>query len=198
MMMRPLLIALATTLPADGPRAWDFDTTPVGSTPEGLRPEVGTWEVVASDGGRALKQTAQNEDDAYNVALIDGTEAADVDLSVRFRAVAGRLDQGGGLVWRARDARNYYVARYNPLEENLRVYKVVHGIRSQLNTAEIPHTPGWHTLRITMTGDHIRCYYEGRPALDLRDPTFAEPGLVGLWSKSDARTEFDDLELKRP
>jgi hypothetical protein len=176
-------------------RSWTFDDEATGRIARGFTGEVGSWAVVASDSGKALAQSAKNADPVFNIALADDTRARDLDLSVRLKAVAGELDQGGGLVWRARDAKNYYLARYNPLEDNFRVYKVVDGKRTQFQNADIPHTLGWHTLRVTMEGDHIRCFYDGKPYLDVKDTTFPEGGKVGLWSKSDARSEFDDLTL---
>ncbi len=121
-----------------------------------------------------------------------------MDLTVRFHAIAGKFDQGGGLVWRAKDGRNYYIARYNPLEDNFRVYTVVDGQRTQLQNADIPRSDGWHTLRVTMRGDHIQCFYDGKKSLDVHDTTFTKPGHIGLWTKADARTRFDDLTFRRP
>ena len=127
--------------------------------------------------------------------LIDGTNAKDVDLTVKVKAVEGVRDQGGGLVWRARDAKNYYLARYNPLEDNYRLYKVVGGKRTLIKNADITHTDGWHTLRVTMTGDRIACYYDGKKYLEAKDATFPGAGKIGLWSKADAQSQFDDLTL---
>jgi hypothetical protein len=122
----------------------------------------------------------------------------DVDVSVRLKAVAGANDQGGGLVWRAKDAKNYYIARYNHLEDNYRVYKVVDGKRTMFLSANITHDDAWHPLRVTMVGDHIECYYDGKKYLDVRDSTFPGAGKIGLWSKSDAQSHFDDLTLVTP
>ena len=113
-----------------------------------------------------------------------------------FKSIAGVIDQGGGPIWRAKDARNYYIARYNPLEDNYRVYTVVEGKRHQLMSANIPHSPGWHTLRITMTGSTIQCFYDGEAHLELEDSTFTEAGKVGLWTKADAQTHFDDVKVR--
>jgi hypothetical protein len=119
-----------------------------------------------------------------------------VDLSVKMKAIAGREDQGGGLAWRAKDAKkNYYVARYNPLEDNYRLYKVEMGRRNQNQSADLPHSDGWHTLRVTMEGDHIQCFYDGKLFLEAKDPTFPGPGKIGLWPKADARSHFDDLKV---
>ena len=109
----------------DTKRVWTFDEEATGQIAKGFTNEVGEWSVVASDKGKALAQSAKNPNAVFNITLISDTSAKDVDLSVRMKAVAGETDQGGGLVWRAKDARNYYLARYNPLEDNYRLYKVV-------------------------------------------------------------------------
>lgn len=181
-----------------GAKAWHFDADPVGKIAPGFVGEVGTWEVVRDGEGRVLAQRAKNSNPTFNVALVEGVEARDVDISVKIKAVAGELDQGGGLVWRARDAKNYYVARYNPLEENYRVYKVEAGKRTQLQSADVPDEGGWRTLRVTMTGPRIRCFLDGKELLDVADSTFPEAGTIGLWSKADAQTYFDDLTLASP
>jgi hypothetical protein len=128
--------------------------------------------------------------------LVDDTSAQDVDLKVEMRAIAGELDQGGGLVWRAKDAKNYYLARYNPLEDNYRLYTVVAAKRTMLRDAKIERVAGVHTLRVTTRGDHVECFFDGRKILDAIDSTFAAPDKIGLWTKSDAQTQFDNLSLK--
>ena len=188
-----LLLALLGLMSAD--RTWTFEEDPVGATPRGFVGAEGRWEVVQTPEGRVLAQTASNPDKTFNVALVAGTEAADVALSVRVRAGEGVEDRGGGLVWRARDARNYYIARWNPLEDNFRVYKVVDGVRTMFQDAPAPRRAGWRTVGVVMTGDHITCTLDGVKLLDLRDPTFREAGRVGVWSKADARSFFDDLRV---
>src|SRR6516165_7394152 len=108
-------------------RTWKFDDEANGQIAKGFVGEVGTWTVVGSDQGKALAQSAKNPNSVFNITLAADTNARDVDLSVRMKAVAGEIDQGGGLVWRAKDKGNYYLARYNPLEDNFRLYKVVDG-----------------------------------------------------------------------
>src|SRR5436305_1431602 len=181
-------------LAADGAkRTWTFDDEADGRIARGFTNEVGEWKVVASDRGKALAQSAKNGNSVFNITLIGDTNAKDVDLTVRMKAVAGETDQGGGLVWRARDAKNYYLVRYNPLEDNYRLYKVVDGKRILLLNADITHSDGWHTLRVTMSGDQIACYYDGKKSLEAKDTTFPEGGKIGLWSKADAQSQFDDL-----
>ena len=109
--------------------------------------------------------------------------------------MAGKNDQGGGLVWRAKDAKNYYIARYNPLEDNFRVYKVEGGKRTMFENAKVPGDMEWHTLRITMKGSKITCYLDGKKHLEAEDSTFPEAGRIGLWSKADAQSYFDDLTV---
>lgn len=192
-----ILCCLAPPLLAaeSGPRVWTFDDDVTGQIAKGFKGEVGTWTVVDVGQGKALAQTAKNSDATFNIALLPETSAKNVDISVVMKAIAGELDQGGGIVWRAKDAKNYYLARYNPLEDNYRVYKVVDGKRMQLQSVKIAATPGPHTLRITMSGEHIECYYDGKKFLDHSDATFAGPGMIGLWTKADAQTQFDNLTL---
>jgi hypothetical protein len=181
----------------NGKKSWNFDVDKAASIAGGFTSEVGEWKIVA-DGSAPSKpnvfaQIAKNERPVFNVALAPDTSYANLDISVQLKSIAGQIDQGGGVVWRARDAKNYYIARYNPLEDNYRVYKVEEGRRTQLGTAEVKRSEGWHTLRVTMNGDHIECLYDGKKYLDISDSTFKSAGMIGLWSKADAQTHFDDL-----
>jgi hypothetical protein len=180
----------------DTNRTWTFEDDAAGAAPKGFSPAVGEWTVVTADGGKVLAQSARNANPVFNVVLVDDTKAKDVDLSVKLKAIAGEYDQGGGLVWRAKDAKNYYIARFNHKEDNFRVYKVVDGVRSQpFQNADVKHHDGWTVVRVTMKGDHIECYLDGKKYLDVRDGTFSDAGKIGVWSKSDARSQFDDLTL---
>ena len=192
------VVMMTTSLQAQvGRKVWNFDTDKTGSIARGFTNEVGNWKVVVdtttSSKPIVLAQLAKSSQPTFNVALVSEPRYKHLDVSVRMKAIAGRIDRGGGLVWRAKDAKNYYIARYNPLEDNYRVYTVVNGQRSQLESADIKHTSGWHTLRVTMTADRIECYFDGKKYLDVKDSTFREAGKIGLWTKSDAQTHFDDL-----
>lgn len=177
---------------------FDFEGDRPGQSAQGFTAAVGTWRVVETSQGKVLAQTAENPDDTFNVILADAPRAKDLDLSVKFKAISGKNDQGGGLVWRARDAKNYYVARFNPLEDNFRVYKVVEGKRTMFQSADVKLQEGRHTLRVVMVGAKIGCELDGKRWLEVEDSTFTEAGQVGLWTKSDAHTEFDDLTLSEP
>jgi Domain of Unknown Function (DUF1080) len=178
------------------PRGWKAEQTGKG--------EGSVWKVVAdptapSGTGLVLAQTAQGPRALFNLCVADGTRFKNGRLRVAFKAVAGKEDQGGGLVWRYRDANNYYVARMNPLEDNFRVYKVVNGRRTQLATTkdDVKVAAGtWHTLEVRVAGDHIEGFLDGKKYLDVRDATFPAAGAVGLWSKADAQTRFDGLSVK--
>ena len=170
-------ISIALVAASDGPkRAWDFESDEVGKIAAGFSNEAGRWVVEQVGPNRVLGQKAESDDETFNVALVGGTTARDLDLSVRLRAVAGKDDRGGGLVWRARDARNYYIARYNPLEDNFRVYKVEGGKRTMFADAKVAGDAGWHTLRVTMTGSKIACYLDGKKHLEVEDATFPGGG----------------------
>jgi hypothetical protein len=193
------LVGVAAYANDEQKRNWTFDDDVAGAVPRGFTPGVGDWSVVSTGDGKVLAQTASNDNPVFNVILADDTNAKDVDISVKVKALAGNFDQGGGLVWRAKDAKNYYIARYNHKEDNFRVYKVVDGKRSQpFQNADIKHHDGWTIVRVTMKGDHIECYVDGRKYLDVHDATFAETGKIGIWCKSDARSQFDDMTLTSP
>ncbi|HLQ38490.1 MAG TPA: hypothetical protein VK348_11855, partial [Planctomycetota bacterium] len=114
----------------------------------------------------------------------------------RIHADSGSEDQGGGLLWRAKDADNYYLARWNPLEDNLRAYKVVGGRRSMFQSAEIKADASqWHTLRIRARGNSCEVSFDGKAMLSFTDDTFSQAGKVGVWTKADAASSFDDLEV---
>lgn len=188
-----------STAAQDKTRSWNFDAEKAGAIAAGFTNEVGEWKILADGSAptkpNVLAQLAKNERPVFNVALANETSYTNVDITVKFKAIAGVIDQGGGVVWRACDSKNYYIARYNPLENNFRVYKVEGGRRAQLGTSDIKGSEGWHTLRVTMTGDHIECSYDGKKYLDVNDSTFKEAGQIGLWTKADAQTHFDDLTV---
>jgi hypothetical protein len=180
-------------------RSWNFDKEAPG-LPAAFSQEVGEWRIAADESapskGQVLAHTAKSSGPTFNLALVKETSFQDLELSVRMKAVAGQVDQGGGLVWRAKDKGNYYIARYNPLEDNYRVYKVVDGKRTQLGSADVEKVPGWREVRVTMKGERIECYLDGKKFLDAVDSTFKEAGKVGLWTKADAQTLFDDLAVR--
>lgn len=191
-----------------GPQAWDFEDAAVGKLPSGWTAaktgegEGSVWKVVedksAPSGARVLAQVAAGPRPLFNLCVAADTSLQDLDISVALKAVEGKIDQGGGVIWRYADANNYYIARYNPLEENYRLYTVVDGKRTQLATKEGLKAPAgeWHTLAVQMKGDAIQCSLNGTKHLEAMDGTFTKAGKIGLWTKADAQTYFDKLETK--
>ena len=204
------LLFLAGTAVAGEPKpmSFDFEGETVGAVPKGWTvAKTGTgegsvWKIAedptAPKGPKVLAQTAASPSAVFNLCVADASAFKDVEVRVAFKAIKGQADQGGGLVWRYKDANNYYIARFNPLESNYRVYKVVDGKRTQLATKEeLKHPAGeWHTLSIQMKGNAIVCLLDGKQHLAAKDDTFAAPGKVGLWTKADAQTYFDDFQAK--
>jgi hypothetical protein len=176
------------------PRGWSAAQTGDGSG--------SVWKVVAdastpSKTGFALAQSAKGANALFNICVSDQARfGPNVRLKVSLKAIEGELDQGGGLVWLYQDAKNYYVTRFNPLEDNFRLYYVKDGKRIQLATKEGIELDkkAWHTIDVTHTRDAITCTLDGKFKLEVLDKTFAEPGKVGLWTKADARTYFDGFE----
>ena len=203
------LTVMAAARPEGG--LLNLEKTPIGQLPPGWSAAKtgqgpgSVWKVVedrsAPGGPRVLAQTsAEGPNPLFNLCIADRTNYQDLDLSVALKAVAGKIDQGGGPIWRCRDANNYYIARMNSLEDNFRIYKVVDGKRRQLYSAEIKAPPSdqWHTIRIVHQGKRIRCFLNGKPLIEIDDDTFLSPGKIGLWTKADAQTRFADLKIRAP
>jgi hypothetical protein len=135
--------------------------------------------------------------DRFPLAILDNMSLRDGDVSVRIKPVAGREDQAGGLVWRYRDANNYYLARANALEENVALYKVENGRRIPLGPGvrhDIPSN-GWSILKVSVRGNRFQVYLDHRRILQGWDNTFATAGKVGLWTVADSVTYFDDFRV---
>ena len=183
----------------------DFEAMPPGAPPQGFTLGLTgggpppRWVVLedpsAPAGPHVLAETSRDRTDArFPVAILDGFEARDVAVSTRFRPVDGRVDQAAGLVVRFRDARNYYVARANALEDNVRLYRVVDGRRIQFAGAEAPIPRNrWQMLGLAVRGDRFEVSLEGRVLFVATDRTFAGAGRIGLWTKADSLTHFDAL-----
>ena len=186
-------------------RRWNFDKDPVGATPadwlvkqNNPTKELAKWTVEADSGAASkpnvLNVKTENGNATFNLLLNQKAIYRDVNLMVKIRGNTGQDDQGGGLVWRCHDENNYYLCRINPLESNFRVYKVVDGRRIQLQSADFETPTGkWFTLRVRMKGNEIACYCDGKKWLEVRDDTFKGAGMIGLWTKSDACSSFDNL-----
>lgn len=160
------------------------------TNPAGRR---GRWVVESAS---TVRIEARNKGQGYNLLLSADRYPADLRISVDVQAVSGEEDRGGGIVWRAVDENNYYVARWNPLEDNVRFYKVVDGVRTQLSGAELSVAPAEpHRLSVEATGETVRVSLDGSELVTASDATFGGPGRCGLWTKADASTRFAHLEI---
>lgn len=194
--------------PAPAQAEWNFDKNEVGKLAIGWRvgqtggtSAVGRWTVIkeegAASGPNVLKLETQAESGIFNLCIAEKPTFKDLDISVRLKANSGNEDQGGGPIWRCKDENNYYICRINPLEENFRVYKVENGKRSQLKSEKIETKTGqWYEVRAVMVDDKIECYVDGKKYLEVTDATFKDAGMVGLWSKADASSSFDNVVVR--
>lgn len=204
------VVLLGATARADegNARTIEFPKDSLGKLPAGWKADhtnkggAGEWKVLAdatapSKKGHVLAQTGKSPNPVFNLCVADDTRSTDLEVSVMFKSNDGIRDQGGGIVWRYADADNYYIARFNPLEDNYRLYKIVAGKRIQLATKEeITLASGsWHRLTVRMTGDQIECQLDGKKLLEAKDDTFRTAGKVGLWTKADAQTSFDQFVI---
>lgn len=189
---------------------WNFDKDEVGKTPAGWRVaetkgtgKTGKWTVAADEFApsrpNVLKVETAADDGTYNLMIAENTSFKDLFLRVRVKADGGKVDQGGGLIWRCKDENNYYICRINPLERNFRVYKVEGGKRTQLAGEALETKTGqWYEVWAVMIGDRIECYADGRKVLEATDDTFKDAGMVGLWTKADASSSFDYMAVYAP
>ena len=189
----PFRLDLTNSKVGELPAGWS-----VAKTGEGPGGEWSVVEDTAAPEGKALAQTSdQGPNPLFCLCVAGEPRFQNLELTVSIKAVAGKLDQGGGPVWRYQNADNYYIARVNPLENNYRVYKVVNGKRTQLGSLDVTVPTGeWRVLRVVHSGDHIRCYVDDQLCLDVHDSTFADSGQIGLWTKADAQTRFANLHVR--
>lgn len=193
-------------------RKVDFTQDAVDQPPKGFefghtagvgRP--GKWVVQSEGTNKVLAQIdADSTRSRFPVAVLSGVVTADSDVSVRFKPVSGRVDQAAGLVWRYQNSDNYYIVRANALEDNVVLYKVENGKRIDLPVKGEGRTYGkksevpvgqWSTLRVVATGRLFEVHFNGAKLYEVEDATFAQPGKVGVWTKADSVTQFDDLTV---
>jgi hypothetical protein len=189
--------------PATGgePKAASFDFEDVeAERPPGFLPYRGLWEVRGEDAPKPNQVLLQDSSvEPWTTCLVTGPglALADGKASVRWKPVSGAGDQTGGIVFRATDRRTYYLARANALEDNLRIYVVRKDERTQIASVDVkaPAKGAWHTLEVSFVGTKLTATLDGKDAVSVADDTFAR-GWVGLWTKADSVTEFDDLKVE--
>jgi hypothetical protein len=195
-------------------QAVNFDTASAGSVPKGwsvaMTHEGGAprWEVVADDSAPSkpyvLAQTSTDRTSGrFPLAILETARLRDGWVSVRFKTISGERDQAAGIVWRYRDPNNYYIVRANALEDNVVLYKVENGTRTALppkgtpsKTYGVKHKVAkqtWSALRVAFTGRVFEVYFDDQKIMEVEDATFFDAGKVGLWTKADSVTHFDDF-----
>ena len=186
---------------------YNFDSDATGQLPAKFHQALTggggpvSW-VIQQDGSapsnpNVLTQTSADKTDyRFPLAVADEGSFQNLELSVKFKAISGEIDRAGGFVFRLKDANNYYVVRANALEDNFNIYHVVHGMRRQIKGSRVKVSSGeWHELRVEAVGDMITCYFDGDKKIEATDETFKDAGKIGLWTKADSVTSFDDLKV---
>ena len=185
----------------------DFETAEVGHLPAGFsvaltgRGTPGAWRILddptAPSGGKVLAQTSTEKTSyRFPLCVYDQLTPTDVTVSIRFKAVTGTVDQAAGLVARFKDQDNYYIVRANALEHNVRLYKVERGDRKQFAGVDVKIPSGqWQRLTLEVKGIHFKVLLNDALLFEADDPTFRNAGKVGLWTKADSVTYFDDLTI---
>src|SRR6058998_1618407 len=197
-LLRMIVTTMATAL-ADAETV-NFDDMKAGVPPPGwtaTQTGSGTakWTVDKDNSApskpNVLKQSGQA---TFPVCFKNGTSIKDGFVDVKFKPIAGKEDQAGGVIWRLQDANNYYIARANALENNVTIYHTIKGKRTENKRANMEVASGtWHTLRVDFKGNHFTVTFDGRKAIEWDDDTFKNPGKVGIWTKADSVTAFDDF-----
>src|SRR6266704_3661263 len=177
-----------------------FDTAETGKPPAGwTASQTGSghaiWAVVADPSAPSKPNVLKQSGTAtYPVCIKDNTNITDGVVEVKFKPIAGKEDQAGGVLWRAKDVNNYYVARANALEDNVTIYDTVNGRRTERKRTNMKVASNqWHTLRVDFQGNHFTVTYDGKKAIEWDDQTFKDAGKVGVWTKADSVTLFDDF-----
>jgi hypothetical protein len=200
MLRLSLLSALAIFMSDSTAMPIDFDQTPVGSLPAGwISGSTGggnpKWSVEADPSApskpRVLMQSGSG---TYPWAVNREVRLEDGFVEVKFKPISGRRDQAGGVVWRWKDGDNYYVARGNALENNVSLYHTTGGARKTIKYVDAPVAPAvWHALRVEFSGTRTRVLLNGKAYIEVDDRNISGPGAVGVWTKADSVTVFDDF-----
>src|SRR5882762_7982143 len=201
--MRTLLIAsLASTAVAalSSADTVNFDNFKTGATPPGwTATQTGTgsakWFVEKDDSAPSKPNVLKQSGEAtFPVCIKNDTNIKDGFVEVKFKPISGKEDQAGGVIWRLQDANNYYIARANALENNVTIYHTIRGKRTEKKRTNMKVASGeWHTLRVDFIGNQFTVTFDGKKAIQWDDDTFKNAGKVGVWTKADSITGFDDF-----
>ncbi len=178
----------------------NFDDLKTGAPPPGWTATLtgkgeAKWVVVADDTAPSKPNVLKQSGEAtYPVCFKNDTRLKDGYVAVKFKPVAGKEDQAGGVIWRCQDADNYYIARANALEDNLTIYHTINGKRVSFKNVDVKVASGvWHTLRVEFQGNKFTVTLDGQKLIEATDDSFSQAGKVGVWTKADSVTLFDDF-----
>jgi len=197
--MKTIFLTAALAVSANAETV-NFDASKTGESPAGWTcTKTGSgapkWAVVTDDSAPGKPNVLKQSGEAtYPVALKDDTSLKDGFVEVKFKPVAGKEDQAGGVIWRAKDADNYYIARANALEDNVTIYHTIKGKRVSFKNVNTKVASGvWHTLRVDFAVNKFTVTFDGGKVIEASDDSFSEAGKVGVWTKADSVTLFDDF-----
>jgi hypothetical protein len=179
------------------------DATPGAPPPGWTATKTGSgspkWVVVADDTAPSKPNVLKQSGEAtYPVCIKEDTSLKDGFVEVKFKPVSGKEDQAGGVIWRAKDADNYYIARANALEDNVTIYHTIQGKRVSFKNVDMRVKSGeWHTLRVDFAVNKFIVTFDGKKVIEATDESFADAGKVGVWTKADSVTLFDDFSYTR-
>jgi len=180
----------------------NFDNETPGTLPPhwvGTQTGRGTakWSIEKADDAPSKPNVLKQSGEAtFPVCVKEDTQLKDGFVEVKFKPVAGKEDRAGGVIWRCNDANNYYIARANALEDNVTIYHTIGGRRVAFKSANTKVASGvWHTLRVDFRGSHFTVTYDGTKVIEADDTSFADAGKVGVWTKADSVTLFDDFSF---
>jgi hypothetical protein len=188
-----IMITIDKMTPGAAPTDFEFARTGQGGPAQ--------WTVTSDTSaavGLAIEQTSTDRTDyRFPLAIYQSVVASNVDVTIRFKPVAGKVDQAGGIAVRLSDPDNYYVARANAVEDNVRFYRVVKGQRVQIEGANTKVTANeWHQLGLRAEGPRFNITFDGKQLFTATDRTIASAGKVALWTKADSVTRFDGIEIR--
>jgi len=196
------LLALFVGVSMGSAETISFDDAKPGQPPPGwMATQTGKgkaiWTIEKDDSApskpNVLKQSGEA---AYPVCIKEDASLKDGFLEVKFKAISGKEDQAGGVIWRCKDANNYYIARANGLEDNVTIYHTINGKRTEKKRVKVKVASNqWHTLRVDFQANQFKVSFKGKPVLEWQDDTFKDAGKVGLWTKADSVTAFDDFSF---
>jgi hypothetical protein len=172
--------------PGEAPVGWTATKTGKGEA---------KWTIEKDDTAPSKPNVLKQSGEAtYPVCIKEETSLKDGFVEVKFKPLSGKEDQAGGVIWRAKDADNYYIARANALEDNVTIYHTIKGKRVSFKNVNTKVAPGiWHTLRVDFAENKFIVTFNGQKVIEATDESFPDAGKVGVWTKADSVTLFDDF-----